>query len=89
MNEGFAIESVFVNKKFKLKIDNVEEVKEFVNIMNTISEEAILTRGGNVNADAKSIMGVISFDPSQWFYLVFDKFVTQDVVNKFKKWEVK
>lgn len=91
MNENFAIESVFVTNKIKLKIDNVEDVKEFVSLACEVPEEMTMTRG-SVTISAKSIMGVCSFvfdsDTNKWFYLRFDKFVTQEVLDKFKKWEV-
>lgn len=78
-----------VTNRIKLIVDKVQEVKEFVELATTITEETILTRGGNISVDAKSIMGVFSFDTSQWFYLTFDKFVGKEVIEKFKKWEVK
>lgn len=74
--------------KIKLSIEKVKDIQEFVNIANTLPCGATLGR----HIDACSILGVLDYimnTKSDWFYLTFEKFVGEEIIDKFKKWEVK
>ncbi len=51
-------------KKFTVKLKSINEVKEFVRIVNDYPYEVDLTSGRYV-VDAKSIMGIFSLDLTQ------------------------
>lgn len=78
---------VSVNK-IKLSIEKIKDVAEFISITNIIPCETTIGKHTN----ACSILGVLNFlfeNKCNWFYLNFDKFVGEEVIEKFKKWEVK
>ena len=79
---------VSVNK-IKLSVEKAKDIQEFVDIVNTLPCGA--TIGKHINA--RSILGVLDYiiktNKNDWFYLTFEKFVGEEVIEKFKKWEVK
>ena len=59
--------------EIQINLSNINDVKNFVTIMQSISEETILKSGKYV-VDAKSIMGVFSLDLSKPITLEIEPF---------------
>ena len=71
----------------KIKLDEVNKVKEFLNVSKTFPSKILIT-SDIYKVDAKSIMGIFSLDLSKPIELTYDaKYNFFD--NIFKKWEVK
>lgn len=49
---------------YKINLNDIKKVKEFVNLMQAVPEQTIL-KSGKFAVDAKSIMGVFSLDLSE------------------------
>lgn len=71
-----------------LRIDNINEISEFCALAMSCKGNTIVKRG-NFVVDAKSIMGLYSIDVSQTFTLEIEDDYTPELIEKFKKWEVK
>lgn len=69
--------------EFQINLNNTNDVKNFVTIMQSISEETILKSGKYV-VDAKSIMGVFSLDLSKPITLEIEPSFTTTVSDMSK-----
>lgn len=72
-----------MQKEFLVKINTIERVKEFVDICNRYNEDIDLSSGRYI-IDAKSIMGIFSFDILKplTIHIHSDK---EEVVNRFNE----
>lgn len=72
-----------MQKEFLVKINTIERVKEFVDICNRYNEDIDLSSGRYI-IDAKSIMGIFSFDLLKplTIHIHSDK---EEVVNRFNE----
>lgn len=48
-------------KKYTIKIDTIDKIKQFINDINTVPFD-VLASNGRYTVDAKSIMGIFSLD---------------------------
>ena len=71
-----------------LRIDNINEISEFCNLAMSCKGKTIVKRDSFIS-DAKSIMGLYSIDVSKTFTLEIEDDYTLELIEKFKKWEVK
>ncbi len=69
--------------EFQINLNNTNDVKNFVTIIQSIPEEAILKSGKYV-VDAKSIMGVFSLDLSKPITLEIEPSFTTTVSDMSK-----
>lgn len=70
----------------RVRMDNIEQVKQFVNAVNQFPFDVTIT-SGRYKVDAKSIMGVFSLDTSRpcevtWFGVIPDDLVVQWQLDK-------
>jgi len=75
------------SNKIKLRIEKVADVYKFIELTSSLLCNTRAIRNTS-NVDAKSILGVLSINPDIWFYLVFDEFVDDKILDQFKEWEV-
>lgn len=74
-------------KKYKIKVNTVEQIQAFISIMWNVESDAIIRSEDRKYAvDAKSIMGLYSLDLSKYLILeingdedLFDKFVDANI----------
>lgn len=73
--------------KFLIKLDTINDVKEFVNIISLCDYDVDLV-SGRYSIDAKSIMGIFSLDLSRPVELQAHVDNCDDLVEKIKKFVV-
>ena len=73
--------------KFLIKLDTINDVKEFVNIISLCDYDVDLV-SGRYSIDAKSIMGIFSLDLSRPVELQAHVDNCDDLVEKIKKFIV-
>ena len=74
-------------KKFTVKLKSINEVKEFVSIVNDYPYEVDLTSGRYV-VDAKSIMGIFSLDLTQSIDVAIHEEDADDLVAALVKFTI-
>lgn len=70
----------------KIKLNTINDVKEFLNITNKIEEDIDLNKGRYI-IDAKSAMGLFTIDISDPVKIVIHSDDTS-LLEQFKQWEV-
>lgn len=70
----------------KIKLNTINDVKEFLNVTNKIEEDVDLNKGRYV-IDAKSVMGLFTIDLSDPVKIVIHSDDTS-LLEQFKQWEV-
>jgi len=73
-------------KEFLIRLSTVDEIKEFVSIVNTFKTDAVIKNEKYV-VDAKSILGIFSLDLSNTLILEMDHPAEREV-NLLKKYMV-
>jgi len=58
-------------KTYKVKLNSIEKVKQFSDLIRNVNGEAKLSHNGHI-IDAKSILGIFSLDLSQILTLKLD-----------------
>lgn len=75
---------VFDMKTYKILLDSIDKVKDFVNLINRFKSEIDLASGRYV-VDAKSIMGIFSLELSKPLLLtVYGEDELEDIENALK-----
>ncbi len=74
-------------KKFTIKLKSINEVKDFVRIVNDYPYEVDLTSGRYV-VDAKSIMGIFSLDLAQDIDVNIHEDDAEDLVTALERFVV-
>ena len=75
-------------KEITIKLSNVQDIREFVNLVILADYDVDLVQGRYV-IDAKSIMGIFSLDLLSPITVVAHTEFADDLFSKIKKFEVK
>ena len=75
-------------KKTTIKLESIQDVRDFVNLMTTQKVEIDLSSGRYV-VDGKSIMGIFSLDLLQPIEMTIHSDDCDDLLAAVKKYEVK